>query len=132
VGSVKTLNLPGRPCGRTGGIDALVPTTDLEPEPLAHQDEHHHIYAPSPSVLGTAVVVVCGGELVALAVNTLLDEDLLPLPSQIIQRISWARTVSRGSRLAARASMWSALTAIAVALRMRAGRRSGRNPYLPR
>jgi hypothetical protein len=75
------------------------------------------------------MAAICVGELAALAVNRFLDEDIVPCPSQVIERISWSRMAWRGSRFAARTSIWATLIAGAVALQARSSFRRP-NPYV--
>lgn len=77
------------------------------------------------------MAAICVGELVALTVNRLLEEDIVPSPSQVIERISWSRAASRCTRLTARGSVWSALIMGAVAIQIRARMRRP-NPYTPK
>jgi hypothetical protein len=82
-------------------------------------------------VLGAVVTVVCAGELAARMVNTLLDEDLVPMPSRIIGRISLMGAATHGSRFAARSTYWAVLAGLATVIQIRAGRLRP-NPYIHR
>jgi hypothetical protein len=87
--------------------------------------EHHRLHAPSPSFVGAAIAAVCVGELAAKALNRFLGEDLVPMPSRAIRRLSWVRVASGSGRFAARAAMWTTLAAGAVAIQAKAsGKRS--------
>ena len=98
-------------------------------ETAAHTKSHHeqhHLHAPSPSFIGAAVAVVCVAELAAKALNRVLEENIVPLPSRSISRLSWVRVASGSGRFAARAAMWTTLAAGAVAVQGRAAaKRSG-------
>ena len=92
---------------------------------LPTHHEQHHLHAPSPSFIGAAVAAVCVAELAAKALNRFLDEDIVPMPSRSISRLSWVRVASGSGRFAARAAMWTALAAGAVAVQAKAaGKRS--------
>jgi hypothetical protein len=97
---------------------------EISAQPTARH-EQHHLHAPSPSLIGAAVAAVCVAELAAKALNRLLDDDIVPMPSRAISRLSWVRVASGSGRFAARATMWTALAAGAIAIQARAaGKRS--------
>jgi hypothetical protein len=97
---------------------------EISNQPTSHH-EHHHLHAPSPSFIGAAVAAVCVAELAAKTINRLLDENIVPVPSRSISRLSWVRVASGSGRFAARATMWTALAAGAVAIQAKtAGKRS--------
>ena len=87
---------------------------------LPAHHEQHHLHAPSPSFIGAAVAAVCVAELAAKALNRFLDEDIVPMPSRSIGRLSWVRVASGSGRFAARAAMWTTLAAGAVVIQGRA------------
>jgi hypothetical protein len=92
---------------------------DIYSDTENHQ-ESHRLHAPSPSFVGAAVAAVCVGELTAKALNRFLGEDLVPIPSRAISRLSWVRVASGSGRFAARAAMWTTLAAGAVAIQAKA------------
>jgi hypothetical protein len=95
-------------------------------KPGTTHEQHHRLHAPSPSFVGAALAAICVGELAAKAFNRFLGEDLVPMPSKVIRRLSWVRVASGSGRFTARAAMWTTLAAGAIAIQAKAaGRRSG-------
>jgi hypothetical protein len=97
-------------------------------QPTTTHGQHHRLHAPSPSFVGAALATVCVGELTAKALNGFLGEDLVPMPSKVIRRLSWVRVASGSGRFTARAAMWTTLAAGAIAIQAKAaGRRTARS-----
>lgn len=88
--------------------------------PATTHEQHHRLHAPSPSFVGAALAAVCVGELAAKALNQFLGEDLVPMPSKAIRRLSWVRVASGSGRYTARAAMWTTLAAGAIFLQGKA------------